>query len=645
MGRIQRSKNIQRKWWLIFAAFLLILGTGALVEFLYNLPFQKENDYRYFEESQIEADGFILQDGVYVSQKGGASLTLHFDEQFVDKLYYRYDFDGQLNATIYVGDYQLENSSKDRKIQDANNATLRASTVNIHKKTDTIKIVMDKDAEHVNILAAAINNTGNYSAGRFMFSCLAMAFALFLLCLWKARGTVKPEWVFLVVSVTVGILMIYTTPARKTGMDEEIHFGRAYYLFDMLAGKKEVTVTSAMNDLITVSLPNWPETPAASEEEMQEDDAYWNALLAYNSQKEDSPSLKQPNYSFHLYSLCYLNQAVMLKLGELLRLDFTDIYRLGRMGNLILYCLVIFFAIRKIPFGKRIMLVLALSPLGMFSAVSYTYDTTVTAFTFLGIAFLLPELMDDGGKLTEKNAVMILVSFVIASLPKPVYIPMLLTALWIPGTRFSTPKKARAFRAAVAAVFLAMLATFALEPIFNANQAGDARGGDTGVGRQLRYIFAHPIRYTTLLLSSMGKKFFSFTFGYQALGRMGHLPGNRYMTAPAMLLVGTLLTDRREEQKKDLKTVQRVAALVCCFMVISLIFTAMYLSFTPVGADIIRGVQGRYYLPVTMLALLAVRPNQIFSRLTPQKDLAAVSAASISILMVCVYHALILAAF
>ena len=42
-------------------------------------------------------------------------------------------------------------------------------------------------------------------------------------------------------------------------------------------------------------------------------------------------------------------------------------------------------------------------PTAMFSAVTYTYDATVTAFTFLGIAYLLPELADRDRHVSYKN--------------------------------------------------------------------------------------------------------------------------------------------------------------------------------------------------------------------------------------------------
>lgn len=619
---------------------MFVAAVGALAEFLYNLPIDKEEDYQYLEESQIKADGFRLQDGVYVSEKGGASLTLEFEEQYVDKLYYEFAYEGQLYATVYVGDYSREDSSASRLIADHNNHLSTSSTVNIRHRTDKITIQMPKSAEHVNIRAVALNNTGNYSLGRFLFVCLAAGILLLLFHLFHNSRFWKPERIFLAISISAGLLMILTLPAHKVGMDEEIHFGRAYYLFDTLAGKDTVTVHPVMNDLITASMNNWPESIPQSEEEQKEEDRFWNANLAWDS-SASSKEYQQDNYKLQLYSFSYLPQALMIQAGRLFHLDFTAIYRLGRLGNLLLYCAVVYLAIRKIPFGKRIMMVMALTPTAMFSAVTYTYDTTVTAFTFLGIAYLLPELMDDGGKLSRKNCVVFILSFVIASLPKPVYIPLLLTALLIPGSRFSSRKAHRMFQAGVGAVFLLMLSTFALEPLLNANQAGDARGGDTGVGRQLRYIFAHPISYAGLLISSLREKFFSFTFGYEALGQMGHLAGNEKMISAAMLTAGVTLTDQRRRKAPDLSPFQKGGTLFFCFVTICLIWTALYLSFTPVGADIIRGVQGRYYLPVTMLGLLAVRTKAVRNFLPRRIDLTVVTALSALLLLTGVYGSVI----
>ena len=628
--------------WLI--PVVIILAAGAAGELLYNLPIRKEADYQYLQESQIQTEGFELRDGTYVSTEGGGSLTLTFEEQFVDKLYYEFEYDDQLCATIYVGEYDSGNSSKDRKLTDQNNHLASSSTVNIHRKTDKITIEMPKSAEHVNIRAVAINNTGNYSAGRFLFHCIVAGVVLMLISLFHNSRFWKPERIFLVIAGSVGTLMLLVLPAHKVGLDEEIHFGRAYYLFETLAGHDTVTVTPPMNDLITASLNNWPYSIPQSEEEYKQENAYWDASLSWDSQKP-SEEYQQNNYQFQLYSLSYLPQALMIKTGQILHLDFSDIFRLGRMGNLMLYCIVIFFAIRHIPYGKRIMLIMALMPTAMFSAVTYTYDTTVTAFTFLGIAYLLPELQNDGKRINYKNCAVFIASFLIASMPKPVYIPMLLLALLIPGSKFATKREQYLFKGVIGAAFLLMLSTFALEPLLNANQAGDSRGGDTSVGRQLRYIFAHPFAYAKLLLSSIQKKFFAYTLGYDGLALMGHLPGNEATVTTAMLTTGVVLTDRRADEDRDMTKLQKTMALLLGFVTICLVWTAIYLSFTPVGADIIRGVQGRYHLPVTMLILLALRTGHIRNTIPKRLDYMLVTGCSAAILLTSVYSSVIIHSF
>ena len=71
------------------------------------------------------------------------------------------------------------------------------------------------------------------------------------------------------------------------------------------------------------------------------------------------------------------------------------------------------------------------------------------------------------------------------------------------------------------------------------------------------------------------------------------------MVSAAMLTAGVVLTDYDGGEGRELSALQRGAALLLGFATLCLVWTALYLSFTPVGADVIRGVQGRYYLPVT----------------------------------------------
>ena len=46
--------------------------------------------------------------------------------------------------------------------------------------------------------------------------------------------------------------------------------------------------------------------------------------------------------------------------------------------------------------------------------------------------------------------------------------------------------------------------------------------------------------------------------------------------------------------------------VIVTIILIGLIVTGLYLTWSPLGADIVAGVQGRYFIPVFILTLLAV---------------------------------------
>lgn len=65
-------------------------------------------------------------------------------------------------------------------------------------------------------------------------------------------------------------------------------------------------------------------------------------------------------------------------------------------------------------------------------------------------------------------------------------------------------------------------------------------------------------------------------------------------------LVMVLLTDRYGEGKYAGETLAikvRIITMIQIALVVALIWTALYLSYTEVGEEVIAGVQARYYLP------------------------------------------------
>ena len=165
------------------------------------------------------------------------------------------------------------------------------------------------------------------------------------------------------------------------------------------------------------------------------------------------------------------------------------------------------------------------------------------------------------------------------------------------------------------------------------------------MSEQLIHIFSHPWTYTKLLLSSIWKTFNDYTVGVEGIGRMGHLPLVNNVVPLVGLTAYTVLTDQREEEKTKPALWQRGAILLAVFCVLCLIWTALYLSFTPVGADQINGVQGRYYIPLTLLLLLAVAPSALKKPFFGGQGYRIYLRGSLWILLSMIYQVLIVYTF
>ena len=120
--------------------------------------------------------------------------------------------------------------------------------------------------------------------------------------------------------------------------------------------------------------------------------------------------------------------------------------RLGRLGNLLIYAAVMFFAIKKTPVGKAVMAVIGLLPTSIFMACVYSYDPAVTAWIYLSMACLLKEILTPDTKISWKSYGLILAAFVLGCCAKAVYAPMILIGLLLPASKFRDKRQRTVMR-------------------------------------------------------------------------------------------------------------------------------------------------------------------------------------------------------
>ena len=160
----------------------------------------------------------------------------------------------------------------------------------------------------------------------------------------------------------------------------------------------------------------------------------------------------------------YIPQAVFLKIGMILNLPFSYLYAFGKLGNLFVYILIMFYAIRKAKQKKLLLCFFAMMPTVLFQASSYTYDSVVTSFVTVGCvlwgnAMFFPE---EG---TWKECILAVLLLTIGSLSKAVYIPIAMIMLLLPQFCLKNKKDRAYIYIGIMAIVGLVMMTFVLPTI------------------------------------------------------------------------------------------------------------------------------------------------------------------------------------
>lgn len=639
---MEKVKYVLKGYGKYIICILLALLVGLAEEYAYNIPVKNEEQFIHLDKSKITFANVEVDEELKMSTGiEPGEVIIPIEKAFVDKL--RFTCEGKtvygFEAEIELRQYSLDGKKYNKVYRDNNNYVLQESIINVHSMVDRIIIRLPESVEGLKIEKMYIDNTGNFSIPRFGFYAI-VTLLLSLLVVNAGMFARRIEYTFLFIALLFGGLLIIALPTQKVAMDEEIHFGRAFYLWETIQGKDKIIANDDMEIMYNGLLTNWPYHKPESEEESKQQIEYLDKNIKYY-EEDNNPDHIKDNYKLHLYSIGYVTQSLLIQLGKLFKLPFSIVFRMGRLGNLLLYVLVIFFAIRHLKVGKRLMMVLGLMPTTLFSAVTYSYDATVTAFAMLGLSYFMMELYEDEQTLNYKNFIIFIVAIIIASMPKAVYAPFLLLTFLIPGKKFKTSTQKWIVKGTATVATLLMMSTFVIPAVSDPNAAGDSRGGDTNVGQQLTHIFTYPLAYTKLLLTSIKNTFFSFMVGKEGLGGMGH-----YSMPPVSVWITPFLgyviaTDHRMNERKIFNGWQKFLGCGLIFSIICFIWTSLYLSYTPVGATVINGVQGRYYTPLLVLFCYLLRNHKIENKITKKADTRILVLGIVGILAVSIFKLVI----
>ena len=303
-----------------------------------------------------------------------------------------------------------------RTIKDISRYNLNESVINIKDYVTEVRIIVPSNVEIGKII---VDNTWDFNWYRVFYISIFVSLILFVI---NFRGVLakKIEYGFAVISLSCGLLFIAIQPPECVSWDEHIHFSKTFDWFE-----NGIADRSISEDYIYNNQEDFERSAFFSKEEK-------SMQIEYLNENADTVASTYERNAFSLNAVGEFHMAFLVKVVKHLGLSFYGQYLVAKIANLLLYTILMFFAIRIAPIGKKFLAVTALMPFAMLQSVSITYDVVVIGFTVLGFTCIVKEFYEIQTKFTWKKLFFITMIFVIGSCPKPVYIFLLATLLALP---------------------------------------------------------------------------------------------------------------------------------------------------------------------------------------------------------------------
>ena len=129
---------------------------------------------------------------------------------------------------------------------------------------------------------------------------------------------------------------------------------------------------------------------------------------------------------------------------------------------------------------------------------------------------------------------------------------------------------------------------------------------------QIKNILSQPLQYLKTLGNTFEKMGTTYTLDMVGLN-LGWQDIQTPIATTILALFLIIISGWFEKHEVSLNKKQKIWTLLIVIGTILLVFTALYIAWTEVGAGIVVGVQGRYFIPVAILIFLCLcmRENHV----------------------------------
>jgi uncharacterized membrane protein len=345
-----------------------------------------------------------------------------------------------------------------------------------------------------------------------------------------------------------------------------------------------------------------------------------------------------------LYSgFLYIPQATGIFIGKHLGANPLWLLYFGRLSNLLIFIVSIYFAIRIIPVNKWLFVFLATLPGSLVVHSSLSADVLVNSLSYLIIAIILCFSFNESiQKISYKQILIILIFSVLIGLAKLVYLPILFLLFLIPSVKFKTTK----FKIGILslAIFVGLGTAYLQKSIidskyipyseYNVNYRDNtALNKGCDINKQIEFIKDHPKHTIKVFVKSFFSNFKYMSKSYIGiLGWFHFCPPNWFVYFAYLIIFFLLLFDPDNILVPHFSILQRCYIGLIIFIVFVLIMLSQYLSWDLVGEESAYPMIGRYFIPVFPLFFI-----MLFNLIKLKTNLSLKETVSKGVIVFCIF--------
>lgn len=433
-----------------------------------------------------------------------------------------------------------------------------------------------------------------YYSRKYLIICAIIGICFLATIIYNfIKNKDKIEKLFLTIAIPIGMAyLVFLIPTYAP--DENAHIYRSYEI------SEGVIVTGTNEDnLVKSYIPRF-----FVENNHQTLNKYnkMNEVIKKETNYDDKIEIDNPA-SPYAPTLYFPNTLIFL-IGRIFDINGILVIYFARMINFIIFLICGYYTIKLMPFGKLLMMTYLLIPMVVHQAISLSADSITNTLTLLFIAYTLNMYYKEN--ITKKNKIIYIIMAALIAIHKSVYLPIVcISVIFLNRKKETKKEQIKLIGSTVIIGIISVVVWMAISSTGEKVQDNYLIQNNVNTKEQVLYVLTHPFSYIKVLANTLCtniENYYLWFMGYS----MGWMDiGIRRMWLDIYFII-LLFSPFLEKCEKKLEIKNKIIFVITFAIVSVLILTALYVGHTGVAGDIIKGIQGRYFIPIIILLLLCL---------------------------------------